>query len=588
MNPETDIICLQIVKGVPKAPGDTESAESELVVLDLLDPDGFSVQTDGWSLALPGIKRNGTWADTQISDGRTLIAAPKENVTESIQLAIGLQDLIQRYQLFAKLERMADDARAFWTDVYQIDPVYLKFKANGARVYQYALIYDMSIADSSDPYEIAEAVEVTLVLERESAWRMVVPPGGNPLEYRFWSQGKERGVDYGWEDLALGANTDHLVYGDAQNACELNGLDKTTFLTKTWFDIDGSNIPGDAPALVCITHRAYGESLNQLYVARSTEPAYRYNRTLNTNVYVRNTLNAGDSDSASKAVDSCGVRSNDQIVNRYIHSSTVLAATTTFTNLFNWNINSAGDPAFPFPLDQMHGEWALYLRCQITSGADGDVEAQIRFEDGAGTIGSTVTLPYAKVPYFAGGSCVSEYDLAYMGRVKLPLNSANVYSGRDGLGLASAESDWIIALDVRNTAGANRVFEVIDLIFMPISEGFCMANPDATDGRRVSNGINEDNNVLVIDNTGYFSHGDTADYCAWHWVESSPIPIPLLGSALTLKPGVNNRIYVFQRYWRAPIADQFCFVPDPTSAVHSSMGPFRLNIVPRCYGVADL
>lgn len=586
MNPETDIICLEIVKGIPKAPGDTESAESDLVTLDLLDANGFSVQTDGWTLGLPGIKRSGIWAESQIVDGRTLIAAPKDNVTETIQLAIANQDLIQRYQLFAKLQRMADDARAFWTDDYQIDPVYLKFKANGARVFQYALIYSLTLADSSDPYEVAEAVEVTLVVERETAWRMVVPPGGNPLEYWFWSQGKTRGVDYDWEDLRLDSNTDHLVYGDVQNACEFNGADKTTFLTKTWFDIDAADIPGDAPALVCLTFRVYGESLNQFYAARSTEPRRRYDRNLDAYIYMRNTLNAGDSSSSSQTVDSCGVRSNDQIANRLIHTSTVLAATTTFTELFTWSITS-GEPCFPFGLNQMHGEWALFLRCQIASGADGDVEARLRLEDGAGTVGTSLTLPTAQVPYLAGGICANEFDLAYMGRLRLPLNSATSYADRQGYGF-STESDWIIALDVRNTAGANRVFEVIDLIFMPVNEGFCMANMDATDGRRVSNGINTDNNVLVIDNTGYFGRGATEDYAAWHWVSSSPVPFPLQGSALTLKPNVDNRIYCLQRYWRSPITQQTCFVPDPTDVNHLDMGPIRLNIVPRCYGIADL
>lgn len=575
MNPETDIICLQIVKGIPKAPGDTESAEQEMVILDLLDANGFSVQTDGWTMGLPGLKRGGTWVETQITDGRELIAAPKDNVTETIELGIGNQDLLQRYQLFTKLQRMADDARAFWADGYQIEPVYLKFKANGARVYQYALIYTISIADSSDPYEIAEAVKVSLVIEREPAWRMVVPPGGNPLEYWFWSQGKTRGVDYDWEDMSLGTNTDHLAYGILPNVCEFDGADKTTFLTTPWIDIDGAKIPGDAPALVCTAYTIDGELFSHLHMALSTEPRRRYDRSLNEYAYMRNTLNCGDAgDLVVKAVDACGARSNDQIANRYIHSDTILAATTTFTNELRWS-NVSGDPSFPFHNNQMHGEWAIYLRCQCTNGSDGDIEVRAYFQrDNEYTY-----LPAQEVPGRTAGVCANEFDWLYMGRVQLP-QSGDVSSSIAGTGFSNNDEAWIPGVEARNTAGANRVFEAIDLVFMPINEGYCVA-----DGSGLFNNNMGNSDTLVVDNTGYFTHGKPADHCATHSTNGEQ-GVQLQGSVPGLKPGVDNRLYFLQRYYRSVAAYHVAFIPTP--GLNTNDGPVRINIVPRCYGVADL
>jgi len=584
MNPETDIICLEIVKGIPKAPGDTESAEQDLVILDLLDANGLSVQVDGWTLALPGIKRGGTWTDTQITDGRTLIAAPKENVTETIQLAIGNQDLIQRYQLFTKLQRLADDARAFWAEGYQIEPVYLKFKANGARVYQYALIYNISIADASDPYEIAEAVEVTLVIEREVAWRMVVSPGGNPLEYWFYTQGKTRGVDYDWEDMSLIANSDHFVYDHTDNACEMSGLDHATFLTRSWVDIDGSTIPGDAPALL---YTVFDETnkMNQWHLARDTRPRRRYDRQDGDYDYHRNVLNAGDATGASTpTIDACGVWCRSQIANRYISAYAKAAGPdAAFTpDVLIWDAANAF--IVPFLLNQMSGNWAVFLRCQQTDGAEGDVELRLRVRFGDTASGAIVTTmdrafaPYRTTP----GACVGEFDIVYMGRVSIPTHSRPV-ARTDGVGYAADDANtWTIYLDVLNNAAAIRHLEFLDLWFMPLDEGYCIYNPDSTTAREVGAA----NAHHMVDNTGYLLRGYSDDMAAYSdgTTVCYPNPIELLGSALTLKPGVDNRVYMLRRYFSTNP-----YSPGEPGAVGGGVdAKVRMNIVPRCYGIADI
>lgn len=590
MNPETDLICLEIVKGVPKAPGDTATAETDLETLDLLDANGFSVQPDGWSIALPGIKRGGVWAESQIVDGRSLIAAPKDNVTETITLGIGLQDLRQRYQLYTKFQRLADDAREFWTGNAQIEPVYLKFKANGARVYQYALIYNMTLADTSDPYEIAEAVEVTLVLERETAWRMVVPPGGNPLEYWFYTQGKTRGVDYDWEDLSLVENTDHFVYAETDNAMEFNEPDHTTFLTRSWVDIDGSAIPGDAPALL-FTSIDTTNALNQWYMALRTTPRQRYDRFNADYMPQRNILNAGDGSAlflgiAEPLIDSCGVRCRFQQADRYIAEYTKAAGPdAAFTEgVLNWN--TSGAMVEPFTLNEMAGNWALFLRCQQLNGAQGDIELRVRMQFGNPVAGALeVTLPPTQAPYQVPiAACVGEFDLAYMGRVTIDAKGKPM-ARTDGVGYdATSDEVWHIYVDVKNSAAATRDLEFLDLWFMPLDEGFCIFNADSTSIHYVTGA----NTQHIVDNTGYLLRGHTDGIA----VQSQPLAsasqrphlIELLGSAIELKPGVDNRIYMLRRYYEATPQK---YSPATPGAVGSN-DYVRMNIVPRCYGIADI
>jgi hypothetical protein len=312
-------------------------------------------------------------------------------------------------------------------------------------------------------------------------------------------------------------------------------------------------------------------------MALSTEPRRRYDRDLDEYSYMRNTLNCGDAGGAgtTKVIDSCGARSNDQIVNRYIHSDTVLAATTTYTVELRWG-NGSGDPSFPFHINQMHGEWAVYLRCQATTGSDGDLEARVFFQ-----VDNEYTyLETKQVPVLTGGICDNEFDWLYMGRTQFP-QQGNVASGVDGTGFINNDEDWNVGVEVRNTAGANRVFEAIDLVFMPINEGYCIA-----DGSNLFNSNMGNRGTLVIDNTGYFTHGKLDTHCAQHALNNSIQHVQLYGVSPMLKPGVDNRLYFIQRYWRSPISEHTASIPDPTGS--NNDGPVRINIVPRCYGVADV
>lgn len=583
MNPETDIICLEIVKGIPKAPGDPHSTEQDLETLNLLDPNGFGVQPDGWTMGLPGLKRSGVWVDSQLSDGRSLIAAAKDNVTETLTLAIGNQDLLQRYQLFTKLQRLAEDARAFWTADYQIEPVYLKFKANGARVFQYALIYDLTIADTSDPYEVAEAIEVTLVIEREPAWRMVVPPGGNPVEYWLWAQGKIPGVDYNYEQVGL-ASLNSFHYETIYNAAEWDATAYAGFSFRNWIDIDANKLPGDAPALVfldCYTDTRNGRSAGEVHVAKTT-----VSRTQNDHdgdlFYLHHILNCGDADAASaitKAVDTCGVYSNGSNVNRYIGTYTAASGANWIANVcYWWQCLGTGTR---LNLTSWRGEFIAFLRCNQLTGALGDVETRLKITLMRYTelIGPRVIMPFLTI----GADCLNEFGLAYLGRFKIPFDTDTDTWFYDGRGISvidksAMQSNIKFEIQLFNDCGSSRNVQMLDLILLPINEGcLSMTTPIS---RQTSE--YQESSHIYYDNTGYVAHGHIDGVARHAIIEISDTQwhdaIGYTGQDLMLTPHKDNRLeFLFQ---------------EAESGVLSSPAyqelRIRLNIVPRCYGVADV
>lgn len=560
---------LKIVRGVYRAPGDPNSAEQPIYELNLLESNGLALDVDGWSPSIAALKSGGVWADSAAADGRQLVSSAVGNVTEQLRLTMGNSDLLQRYAMLTQLHRLAQEARNFFATDWQVEPVYLTWHAACAQVPQHALIYNIEVAQASDIFDTLSPWDITLTIEREPAWRILVPPGGNPIEWHFWTQGKTPGVDYTYLDMGLISGTDHFAYQLVNNRYEINPSDALAPLSQNYVDIDAGNVPGDAPALALLTLDYHDDSANvyDQFVGLSTNPRTLYDRLNAVDDAQYLVFNAGDASigAGSKATDTCGVISNGSASSKYIVTYTVGASGGI--TLLTWTPE----------INLTRGYYIAFLRCKQTNGNLGDVRARARVQiPSAGGNAASITNAYQIIPTLAAASlCVNRFGLLYLGTIGIP-HQQGVNILVDGEGLASS-TPVALAIDILNTVGATRDLEFLDLVLIPISQGsaqIAVDNPSGTYG-------------VVLDNTGYLSRCKTGDapvggMCQ---VNSAPAILPLYprevrGPGFSLVPGRDNRLYF--------INNSDTSTPTYYSRAYDQDAVVRVNIVPRCYGIADV
>lgn len=567
---------LKIIKGVGRVAGDTNSAEQDPVVFNLLD--GICTLID-WSPNIASLKNGGVWIDSPLTDGRNLLSAPAANVIEKISISLSSAGYLNVSKAFDLLNKMVSDSHDFWQTESQIEPVYLHWWANCAPGPQYALIYDIQLAveyrDSTQP-----TIDIELTIEREPYWRGI-PPGANPKLWTFYSRGENFGTAKTASNLNLG-NTDALASATLQNRTEWETTGFSSFISKNFIDIPASAIPGDAPALVQIeastTHTTNTRYAKNVFIWRSTKPTSIKDNN-GALIYQANIFNVGDANTngPTKTIDATnGVISNGSNVTRYIATYTVLASASP-----NDLIAFPGTTGFPnAALNLNRGNYAVFLRCKQLTGASGDVQARFRLTAyGSGvTSGLLYTSAYVNMPFFAAAYA---FGLLYLGTITLPVAGRSL-SGVDGLGLSSPAksgftSDYGINIDLKNNAAANRNVQFLDLILFAYDEpGIQLNNPSFTNLGTIVNDY---------DNTGYFQHGRPGDYSK----QSNDIAFPeILGQSLNLIPRVNNRLYfLFTSADTTTNPTEIYSDPNPTGTALTGITA-RVNIVPRWSGIRDV
>lgn len=546
---------LMIVKGVGAIPGDTGSAEQPLVSLDLLDTgSGISIDLqDGWQPNIPSLKNGGVWADSNVNDGRRLIAGANTNVTETMRLIISNQTTLAFAAQFAKLKRMIEDARAFWESFGQIEPVYLAWWAAGAPRMQYAVIFNIDMDVEMGDSEDAEAT-ITLTLEREVYWRGEVPPGGNPRQWAL----KKQNIKFDSNTASLIAGTSHLAYSTAvSNAIEFS----STYVISSgnYIDIPASAIPGDAPALACISMGDF-PNVTELYIAKTTRPTSITDRAGNAIPLFHDIPAAGMAAVGNSVVTvdaTNGIRYQPVTgANRSTLIHTPAGATE--------EIAAAVKPGTTFATNMRHtmfrGRYMVFLRASQVGGVAGQTTAriEIKMSDSA----TVVAFNSGQVPMGLNGS---QSNLMYMGVASIPPDDSMLVS-HDGRGL-QVETVFAVLVYTTRSAGASTQ-RLIDVLFIPIDEGIVYIKPDAT----------LPTSVNLFDNTGYLMHGRLDPVGG---VRSSSgtedFYISECRGNLTLTPGVNNRLYFL---WY----DGNTFLSTPGAGVGI---PVRVNIVPRWMGIVD-
>lgn len=568
---------LMIVKGIGKTPGDTNSAEPDPVVFNLMAEDQVSLTPNGWTPQIAAVKSGGVWADSPISDGRQLLTAPVGNVTEKIEILIADNSYLGVMKQLDTLYQMARDCRDFWQTQTQVHPVYLLWYAGCGAGQQFAQLFNIELApeyqDATRP-----TIKVTITLEREPYWR-AIPPGANPKIWTYYVNLSH--PQYNTSGASLVANSDHLITQTIQNKAEWNptayGL-QTVFLSQNFIDITASQVPGDAPALIEMSLTSDLRVSSDIYIARYSLPqtSVGHDAISRANSF---TLNAGDGSvgTATKrntGSATTGALSNGSSVNFFDAFRQSTGIDANFADFVTWG-ESSGTGLIRLDRNFFSGSFAIFCRGRNGSAAaplTGDMRIRLvidEFENNATQYLNSITLPETNPS--AG---VGSYVLTYMGTITIPFENRAVQS-LSGYGLQFQEStaNFRVRLQQKvDVATANRVFEFSDLIFMPISDGFFQAKLNFNSSNTSS--------VVLYDNTGYLSRGN-ADPSVLGYLTNSisgGVNQELRGQDIYLSPHKNQRLYVI--FSSFDIAGNIASYLNQTQVV-------RLNIVPRWSSIRD-
>lgn len=583
---------LKIIKGLGIIPGDTNSAESPPVEVNLLSG-VITLSQDGWSPAIAQVKNGGVWVDSPLSDGRELLAAAAGNVIEKMQLVITDSSYLGVMKALSGLNKMAQDCRDYWQSEVQIEPVYLAWWAGCGVGTQYALLSNIEISpdyqDGINPTIIA-----SITLEREPYWRGI-PPGANPKMWTY--EVNASNPQFNINGASLVSGTDHLIKSIMTNKFEWTpaayGLQTTPLVvtgqsSQNYIDIAASLVPGDAPALVEMGITTDVGVPADIYIGRTSKKlsgtghdgVTRYNSLI---------LNAGDGNNTGVVTKTAAGAANGVVSNglgspNYIYGvRTVTGIDANYVTASQWGSNS---PASGIKLDRQlfRGTYAVFCRCTNQSVvAPVATDMQIRlfveeFEDNAANQSiNSVTLPsvnppISNVPFSYPGLC-------YMGVLTLPLENRAVQSPLGyGIQLQEANSNLRISVQLKvDVATANRTFAITDLIFMPIDEGMAQVS--------LSLSTFSATGAMVVDNTGYLTRGE-AKQAAVSYVtnaNSGGVSQEVRGQDITLAPKVNQRLYF--------IGDVFHSTATATTPAYmstpSQLVTVYLNIVPRWAGIRD-
>lgn len=556
-----DHLVLQIIQGVPAIPTDVFCIENPLQILNLMDVNaGVSLKQDGWSPAVPSLEGSGVWADSPLSTGRRPLVMQESNVTETMNLIVSASSFLAVTKILANINTMAINARAFWTDNVQYDPVYLKWWASCGKGPQYALIYNMDLkyeyGDSPTPM-----IEATLSIEREPYWR-ALPPGANPKQWAFELNNQPWNTSA--TNLGSASTTDRFLSGTVQNKSEFGTVNFDTLISSNCVVIPASVIPGDAPALMNLYWNPLATNYNFIMGKKTNKLTQYISSTLTIAQNATFNMNDGTLGTDATSVnDVGGVRAAAAAL-----ASRVEVSFATATNQLRWRlVTNIGST------NRFIGRWMVFLRCRQQGGTLGDITMYLRYGLKVSSDTEGVKLNSVYPPVIAGAGATTEWGLVYMGIVTLPVTNtkADVNQGIIGAGTSAGLNslgigDFQLGLFALRSAGVAPLY-LCDIMLVPIDEGSISQEIPSTPG--TSGGV-------WYDETGYFTHGTPDQYCVNGLPAlSGVIPMKVSGPGIQLTPGIENRLY-------------FILYDDTNQSAVADTTNFHINIIPRWRGIRDV
>lgn len=605
---------LKIIKGLQPIPGDAQTAEPGVQVVNLLNEVGIILRAGAeWVPQRPQARV--VYGETPLSDGRLPLTSSVGNVVETLPVYIAGGTVQAVASAERELQRLIADARDFHTSEWQIDPVYLMWWADCAPGPQYALIYNMDLAPSGMPELQGDTwiIEATLTIERDAVWRPI-PPGANPALWTEYFLELTKDPQY-YEFMYYKLTTSfappaaftllNAVIGGLLGVVEyIDPANIENSVRTATIRVPAGYIPGDAPALWLFAALSQTPSApikcDSLHVGLDTRaPFPRTHAAMfpfpgsplgsQTVMFRHHRLNAGDATAGSgwtktnNGAGGLGIPGNGSTTDKYWINRTFTTAAVT----------EGSAMSFPglYNLDQhtMRGRYAAFLRYQQVTGGDESVSVWLRYGT-AGNNAYIITNPSTKLR-LTGGSAGAVLALAYLGTVQLPLNDRMV-QGTEGWGPHIVNNPANLNIDLRFAKAASATGCTVylwDLVLMPIDEGY-------THGVMAQDlGITNEGDLralTVIDNTGYMRRGH-GDYMGmvFHLPNDPPTGVggvgiqQLLyeqrGTIPSLMPGVDNYLKVLPT-WRSSTR-QF----DANAGSASLSDGTAFHVLPGWYGVRD-
>jgi hypothetical protein len=573
---------LRIVYGTRIPVGDTSTDWMQQDVVDLLSINNFSVNAQGWIPKVAALKGGGNFLDSGVSDGKELTATAFDLVKETLVLTSTGANPQSRYAAESKLHKMNARAIAYHAQTEGIQPVYLEWWAYGAPAPQYALIYTIEVAYSANAFEAVNVDEIALVITRAPLWRGI-PPRVPAQAYALERVGSELTAS----NADLASYTTTIALTTLANKMEVAA---GAYLTRNYIKIPAALIPGDAPALVQVTIGAdttnvsypfSAHRLTSLYISKSTRLR---DLEINSGTFARLPkfhLNMGEAALIiSGAVVATGA--DYGVICSGTHKAWEYSVPTTGVYLSTPNVEY-----LTYITPSMYGRFAVFLRSTFLT--TGTPHVTCKLEVANNDYNGADPLNMLSPKRLIGENRVGQLqgiqnrpDLTYMGVVQLPFPGKDSFDGNARhAGVSSNDQQYNFRLSFKNTSGAARTIQVMDLILMPIDEGMVSIEfaPLAVSG------IDQGSEVIIYDETGHLNAYGYPQAVAARQNAPGPAKIgasaPIVrGGPISLTPGVDNYLFFLWTEDKSGQVEPLCPYPN-------AFEPVAVQIVPQWMGMRD-
>lgn len=510
-------LALEIVKGVYPVPGNTANINQTVDVLNLMvGTRGFGVTMNGWVPKYPQMR--GVSQSNGMSDGTSLLNYSMPNVTETMKLISAGSTPQTRYALFSRLVQFGRWARDFHVTRTQTEPVYLKWHAEGCAYPQYALLYNIDIAQDSDVFLSDDSAELSITLEREPYWQ-AVPPGFSP---RLWElQRTNTAPSYSFTGVV-----DTGIAGTVYNFTRRDNTEAGAVLGsyQNFFDISAISLPGDTRLKTTLSYRA-GATITNTSIIAGTWVKPTSVSIGGITYYANFSFNGADVFAAgadtTSAADTGAPFCTDNTQKRGVTS---FATVATDAVRYTWKANSA----------VFNGQFLVFARVRLSTTGTVKLYMTVNASTSSAIIAQTTSQTLTDAGT-GGTSNTGEWAFLYMGVVTVPpidsALTADLVGGNGAQGYA-----FTINLYAQRTSGTPSLY-VGDVNFIPSDHSLIALEGDST--------TLLSNDYLFADNTGYSLHGkpgQVAGKVVANGLDSRAVIG--LGPFIEFEPNVTNRLFI--------------------------------------------